>query len=167
MKEKILLRNIRKSDKKHFFKWWRDKELIKLTSGNLKKIGMEKLTKYFNNLLSNNNNFVICVGDEVIGSIYFQRVDKDIFRFPIVIGEKRYRGRGYGSAAIRAILYLGFVVYGFKRAYLEVRPENKHAIKTYIALGFRKIGIKKYPRNKNFPVGLEMELSKTRWNKLK
>lgn len=167
MTKNISLRNIRPGDKKYFLKWWRDRELIAFTSGNFDDTKSRDLARYFNKLLGNNNNFVICAGNKVVGSIYFQKVDKNTFRFPIVIGEKRYRGRGYGSAAIRTILYLGFAMYGFKKAYLEVRPENERAIKVYTALGFKKIGFKKYPRNKNFPVGLEMELSKIKWNKLK
>lgn len=162
----IYLRSVDATDKKYFFKWWKeDKELIKLTSGNFEKISAEKLNKYFKNILCNNNNFVICLGDRVIGSIYFEKMDKSTFRFPVVIGEKKYWGSGYGSCAIRAILYLGFVVYKLNKAYLEVRPENIRAINVYTKLGFEYVGFKKYPKNKYQPIVLKMELLKRNWNK--
>lgn len=159
------LRIIRKSDKKYFLKWWTDKELIKLTSGDTKNIAPKQLTKYFSRLVGKRGHFLILADKKPIGSIYFQAVNKTTFRFPIVIGEKKYRGRGYGSEAIRRILALGFGKYNLKKACLEVRPENKHAIHVYRKLGFRKTGLKKIPKNTYLPVVLKMELSRREWKK--
>ncbi|MFH1564651.1 MAG: hypothetical protein ABIC82_02250 [bacterium] len=40
----IKLRKIKKSDLRYFLKWWKDKHLIKLTSG-LEKWGLDKHLK--------------------------------------------------------------------------------------------------------------------------
>jgi len=55
--KKILLRKIKPSDKKYFARWWRDKELIKLTSGILKLISDEEVEKYFLAMIDNPTDY--------------------------------------------------------------------------------------------------------------
>ena len=44
---KIILRIINKDDIIHFKKWWRDEELIKLTSGDLTPISDDEINQFF------------------------------------------------------------------------------------------------------------------------
>lgn len=49
-----------------------------------------------------------------------------------------HRGRGLGSALVRAAL-LGFQQHGLPRAYLEVTAHNTGAVQLYQRLGFRRV----------------------------
>jgi len=68
---KINLRKIKSSDKNYFAKWWRDKELLKLTSGVLKLISDKEVDKYFQAIMENKDdyNFMVIANREVIGHI--------------------------------------------------------------------------------------------------
>jgi RimJ/RimL family protein N-acetyltransferase len=75
----------------------------------------------------------------------------------IIIGEKEYWGRDYGTEAIRQLIKKAKSKEILK-IYLEVRPDNIRAIRAYEKCGFQKAGLKKYPRNKYLPSTLRMEL---------
>jgi len=158
MKKILRLRKIRLADAEYFLKWWTDKELIAQTSGRPVEPA-DKLKVYFARLLNKKHNYLITVGGRVIGHVMIVRRGKNSFGFPIVIGEPKFRGRGYGSRAIRKILNIGFAKLGYREARLEVRPENARAIKTYAALGFKPTVTRSYD-NPYQPKVLVMTLSK-------
>jgi RimJ/RimL family protein N-acetyltransferase len=56
----------------------------------------------------------------------------------ICIGDPAYRGRGYGTAAIEAVLALAFNELKLARIYLRVYHYNQRAIRCYLRCGFRK-----------------------------
>ena len=157
MKGLLRLRKPAKADKNYFLKWWTDPELIALTSGRPAPVG--QLEKYFADLLGAKHNFMITVDGRVIGHVRLMPRGRKAFGFPIVIGERRYRGRGYGSEAIRRMLRLGFGRLGYELSRIEVRPENVEAIRTYEALGFRSRGVKRR-KNPYQPRVLVMVLSR-------
>ena len=156
---KINLRKIKLSDKNYFAKWWRDKELLKLTSGILKLISDQKVDKYFQAILDNKNdyNFMMIADREAIGHISLVKRRNDWHETQIVIGEKKYWGKGFGSKAIK-ILIIKAKKIGISKIYLEVRPTNLRAIMAYEQCGFQKVKIIKYPKNKYLPETLRMEL---------
>ncbi|MFA6135823.1 MAG: GNAT family N-acetyltransferase [Candidatus Paceibacterota bacterium] len=160
------LRPPKLSDKKYFIKWWTDPYLISMTSG--RKEDPVKIAKFFPKLLkSKNPQFIILADTKPIGHIMVRRKSKTVFRTPIIIGERKHRGKGVGTWALRKILQMGFVKLNYKKAYLEVRPENKNAISTYKKLGFHKKGIKLYKDNKYLSKVIMMELMKSAWKKSK
>lgn len=161
MNKIIKLREVKKSDLKYFLKWWKNKELIKQTSGHYENSD-KVLTGYFLGMLKQktDKNLLITLNSLPIGHLSIIKKSKTAFEFVIAIGEKRHWGRGYGSWAIKKALNLAFNNLSYKKAYLEVRPENARAIKAYEKCGFKKIGIKKYLKDKFRPVVLKMSLNK-------
>ena len=155
----IKIRKIKISDKKYFAKWWRDKELLKLTSGILKRITDKEVTKYFLKMLTDKNDFhyVILAGSKVIGHIALQKRKNGWYETQIVIGDKKHWGEGYGTEAIKLLINKANRA-NLKKIYLEVRPDNIRAIKAYEKCGFKKAGIKKYPKNKYLPQTIKMVL---------
>ncbi|MBU0999207.1 GNAT family N-acetyltransferase [Patescibacteria group bacterium] len=156
----ITLKRLKLEDIEYFSKWWRDPVLRKLTSGVLKPISDQEIKKYFQEMLANKTeyHFLILLNQKkAIGHIAFRgRKDKSC-ETQIIIGEKKYWGKGYGTKAIK--LGLGEISkHNYKKVYLEVRPENLRAIKAYKNCGFRPIGLKRYPKNKFLPVVLKMSL---------
>jgi len=156
---KISLRKIKPSDKKYFARWWRDKELLKLTSGILKLISDKEVEKYFSAMIDNpiDYHFMILFNKKVIGHIALAKRKNNWYETQIVIGEKNYWGKGYGTKAIKLLLKKAKKL-GISKIYLEVRPANTRAIAAYDNAGFVKTGIKKYPKNKYLSETLRMEL---------
>jgi RimJ/RimL family protein N-acetyltransferase len=158
----INLRKIKRADLPYFLKWWKDKKLVELTSGVYEK--SDKILEiHFLKMLAGkfDHHYIIILNNEkIIGSISLTNKNKKIFEIHIVIGEKKYWGKGYGTSAIKEALKIAFEKLGYQKAYLEVRPENKQAIRAYQKCGFVKSGFKKYPENKNQPITIKMILLK-------
>lgn len=158
MKKQASLRKLGSSDLSLFAKWWRDKELLKLTSGQLKKISDEEVEKYFSEMLQNkaDRHFIIELDKKAIGHIALCKRKNDWYETQIVIGEKQYWGNGYGTQAIQSLITQAKKLY-IDKIYLEVRPNNIRAIKAYEKSGFTKKNLIKYPQNKFLPKTLRME----------
>jgi len=161
MHPNIQLRKIKKSDLSYFLKWWKDRKLIKMTSGIYEK-NDDILKGYFLKMLNSakNHNYLILLDKKPIGNISLTHKNKFTFEIHLVIGEKEYRGKGFGTSATKEALKIAFNKLGYERAYLEVRPENKRAINLYKDCGFADAGLKRYPNNKFQPIVLKMTLIK-------
>jgi len=59
----------------------------------------------------------------------------------MVIGEKDYWGRGYGTDAVLVLLRLAFDKVGLHRVHLHVFDFNERAISCYEKCGFRREGM--------------------------
>ncbi|MBI5413171.1 GNAT family N-acetyltransferase [Candidatus Peregrinibacteria bacterium] len=159
---KITLKKIKPVDKNYFAKWWRDKTLLKLTSGILKPISDKKITKYFLAILQSKNDyhFLICADKKIIGHISLVKRKDNWHETQIIIGEKKYWNNGYGAKAIKILINKAKRL-NISKIFLEVRPTNLRAIKAYEKCGFIKSGVKKYPKNKFLPEVLRMKLNNT------
>lgn len=155
---KIILRKIRVADKKYFFHWWQDQELRKLTSGVLGRVSNKEIDKYFKDIFESkkDHHFMIVLDKKVIGHISLAERKNNWYETQIIIGLKNYRGKGYGSKAIR-ILVRKAKRLNISKIYLEVRPTNIRAICAYENCGFYKIKTVLYPKNKRLPKTLRME----------
>lgn len=156
---KIFLRKIKSVDRKYFAQWWRDKELLKLTSGILKRISDQEVNKYFRAILNSKKgyHFMISANKKTIGHISLVKKQNNWYETQIVIGEKKYWGKGYGQKSIKLLLRKA-KHFGMSKIYLEVRPNNSRAIRAYEQCGFQKVKMIKHPRNKYLPETLRMEL---------
>jgi len=156
---RITLKKIKPADKKYFAIWWRDRELLKLTSGVLRRISDKEVDRYFQNILSSkyDHHFIITSNKRAIGHISLAKRRNNWYETQIVIGEKKYWGKGYGSKAIKLLINKA-KRFGVSKIYLEVRPTNNRAIHAYENCGFKKIKIISYPKNKYLPKTLRMEL---------
>ncbi|MEK7584657.1 MAG: GNAT family N-acetyltransferase [Patescibacteria group bacterium] len=157
--KKITLRKPRVNDKKYFARWWRDTDLLRLTSGILKSITDREVEKYFIALLRSkkNHHFMILLRNKPIGHVSLSKRKGNRYETQIVIGEKQHWNKGYGTYAIELLIKKAKTL-GISKVYLEVRPTNKRAINAYKNCGFKKIDIKRNPKNKYLPKAIIMEL---------
>jgi diamine N-acetyltransferase len=141
MKNTIELRKIKKEDLKYFLKWWKDKDLINLTSG-VYEDSDKILMKYFANFLKTkkDNHYIILCNDKVIGNISLTHKDNKTVEMHIIIGEKKYQDKGYGTLAINQAVKTTFNKLGYRKIIIEVRPDNFRAIRAYEKCGFVKKG---------------------------
>ncbi|MCK9578210.1 GNAT family N-acetyltransferase [bacterium] len=156
---RIYLRKLNKTDIRYFSKWWRDKDLISLTSGNFELMSDKQIEDYFADMLASKTSFhfIITVNKETIGHISISKKRSDWYELQTVIGEKVFLGKGYGTKAIKLITRKAKTL-GIGKIYLEVRPDNLRAIKTYEKSGFVFSKMKYYPKNDNLPKTMRMEL---------
>ena len=92
--------------------------------------------------------FVALAGSQVVGWCDVTRKPIEGFRHSAVLGMgllERYRGRGLGSALLRAVLAEARSR-DLSRIELEVYTSNQPAIAVYERVGFRREGIKRSAR---------------------
>lgn len=159
----IKLRDLKDSDIGYFEKWWRNPELIAVTSGDFKPLADNDVKRYFEQTRAGAAalNFMIEAGGLTIGHISLQRRPNDWWETQIVIGEKSMQGRGYGTEAVKKLIEIAGGR-GVSKIYLEVRPENSRAIGAYKKAGFRQIGSEFKTNNPNQPKLIRMEHSPNR-----
>lgn len=157
----MILRKIRPGDISYFQKWWRDRGLIALTSGNFKPITDKEVEKYFRGMLGSktDHHFMVDLDKQTIGHISLSKRRNNSYETQIIIGNKKYWGKGYGVKAIKLLITKAKRL-NINRIYLEVRPENIRAIKAYTKVGFQPKSIKKYPKNPHQPETLKMIYSR-------
>jgi RimJ/RimL family protein N-acetyltransferase len=82
------------------------------------------------------------VDDTLIGFVALFRIEwqHGVATLAIGIGEPAYRGRGYGSDALRLILNYAFNELNLYRVGLDVIAYNTRAIRAYERAGFRREG---------------------------
>ena len=95
--------------------------------------------------LSKDKNFFVIVdseNDEAIGSLSLMNVNlmQRKAELGIVIGDKNYWSKGYGSEAILLLLDHAFNVLNMNSIMLLVSSLNKRAIKCYEKCGFKEFG---------------------------
>jgi len=81
---------------------------------------------------------VVRAGDRLIGSVGLHRVHlvNRSAELGIMIGDKSYHGRGYGSEAVRLMVRYGFEELNLNRIDLHVLAHNLRAICCYQKAGF-------------------------------
>ena len=58
----------------------------------------------------------------------------------ILIGDKRFWNRGFGTDAVRLLLRFGFLTLGLNNIRLRVHAFNERAIRCYEKCGFKQCG---------------------------
>lgn len=156
----ISLKKLKVSNITYFFHWWRNKDLLKLTSGRLKRISDQEVRKSFEKMIRSkkDTHYLITLNNKVIGHIALISENNGWFETQIIIGNKKYWNKRYGTRAIKQLLRKA-KKNGINKIYLEVRSTNLRAIRAYEKCGFRRAGIKKYPKNKYLPETLKMVLN--------
>lgn len=79
--------------------------------------------------------------DKLIGTIgmWIERTHGDAFVW-IIIGDREYWGKGYGSDAMRVMLRYAFMELNLHRVSLGVYGFNQRAIRSYEKVGFKHEG---------------------------
>jgi RimJ/RimL family protein N-acetyltransferase len=80
--------------------------------------------------------------DKLIGGVGLHDIDfiNGMGMYGIYIGEKEFRGKGYGKEATFLLMDYGFNILNLYNIYLMVFEYNKTAVKCYERWGFNLIG---------------------------
>lgn len=127
-----------------FLKWMNDPEVTEFLDLE-PPMGMEQEEAWFDSLSKSEMDvFSIDTMDgKLIGNLGLLKTDwvSRKVMIGIVIGEKEYWGKGYGTDAMITILRYLFEEQNMNRVYLEVDPTNKRAISCYENCGLMKEGL--------------------------
>lgn len=145
--DKVYLRAVERGDIERGHRWINDWEVRQyLMPGPAYPISVDEEQKWFESTVhpSDGRSFAIVTvdGDVHIGNCGFHRLDwkNRKAEIGIMIGEKTYWGKGYGTDALRVLLRVGFDELNLNRLSLHVYAFNIRAIAAYEKVGFRHEG---------------------------
>jgi len=139
---KILIRPLKKKDLAQTILWLKDSEINKFLSANFKDIDLQKELDWLNEMNSSLIDFIFAVEDKknkrYIGNCGLHKIswDKKSCEFGIVIGDKEYWGKKFGTDAINGILKIAFKKLKLIKMKLLVYEYNERAINAYKKCGF-------------------------------
>ncbi len=142
--ERIYLSPRNSEDVEKFTEWLNDFETTDYLgrSGIITTLAGEK--QYLEKSNSQEAIFVIVIigEDKMIGTVSLENIDKinRTATLGIFIGDKKYRGKGYGVEAIRLILEYGFKYMNLYNIKLDLIEFNTRALKCYEKCGFKEYG---------------------------
>ena len=142
--EKIYLSPKNIEDIEKYTEWMNDFRITDYTGRSHQIISIEAEKKYLEEHINEEAVFAIIDSneDKLIGTIGLHRVDhvKRTATLGIFIGDKDYRGKGYGTEAIRLILDYGFNYLNLNNIKLDLIEFNERALACYKKCGFKEYG---------------------------
>jgi len=133
-----------KVDAEEFARWDNDVDYLRhLNSSPIMPGSARKITEIIEKAQSDDPSTITfsvrsLADDKLIGFIAFDGIDwqhGDTY-IGIGIGHPAYRGKGYGTDALRVMLRYGFQELNLYRVQLNVFSYNERAIKSYLKAGF-------------------------------
>ncbi len=142
--EHVFLRPITADDFLLLVKWNQDEELNDLMGGDYPAT-VEECTLWHKEVSSDRHRQLFAIEAEGIGLIGDIELDHIAWRsgdaeLRVRIGEPHWRGRGFGTEAIKLVLRHAFETLTLNRVYLRVFASNRRAITSYRKVGFRTEG---------------------------
>jgi len=151
---RVLLRPFTEADLSTALGWYQDEETLRLSEANdLDARTVDDIRPIYEYLSQHGHLFIIEADGQPIGEICLERMNlawvnerypgERIYRLPIVIGDRRYWGRGYGTEAVELLLIYGFEQLGADRFYIPgVWGFNQRSLRLWRRLGFREVDIR-------------------------
>jgi RimJ/RimL family protein N-acetyltransferase len=143
--ERIELAALRPEDSDSLFAWINDRELVEW-SAPFRPVDRDEHEAWFASALAGGDRLVRTIrlqpGDRLIGSCQLCNIDRAdrSAELRIRVADPADRGRGHGTAAVRALLAIAFGELGLGLVRLEVRSDNAPAIAAYERAGFQAEG---------------------------
>jgi len=150
--KKVRLRAPERMDIPTFVKWFNDPEVTEFLLRS-PPMGMEEEERWFENLIQQEGK-VFCIetleGKLVgnLGIIHIEWRDRKA-DIGIVIGEKEYWNKGFGTEAIALLLRYMFEELNLERIWLYCDATNTRAQRSYEKCGFKREGVFRHNRFKS------------------
>jgi RimJ/RimL family protein N-acetyltransferase len=138
----IDLRRHRPGNLPTVLRWYADPELARLTRYSLRPMPRDEVERFFQTRLLSSESVAYGIHvretGRLIGLTTFSALDPDngSVLLHITIGETDAWGHGYGTEAVRLMLWLAFERIGLHRVGLSVFSFNERAIRSYEKAGF-------------------------------
>jgi RimJ/RimL family protein N-acetyltransferase len=144
---RLRLRPHRAADLPNYVTWLNDPDVTEFTaleSGNVTLEGEREWLARVSAPDSPTRNWAIEADGRHIGNcaLHLHESGK-MAGFGIIIGDKTQWGKGYGSAALREVLRIGFQEMNLHRIHLTALGGNTRALRCYEKSGFRHEGLRR------------------------
>jgi RimJ/RimL family protein N-acetyltransferase len=146
--EKIQLAAVQREYLPRYVEWLNDWEVAQfLKPGIPAPFNLEDESAWFENRSKSKNSFVFAIltlaENKLIGNCGLHDVDLKNRKavFGILIGDKNYWSKGYGTDATRTLLRFAFEELGLNLVELEVYDFNPRAMRAYEKAGFKRVGV--------------------------
>lgn len=141
--EKVYLRALEKNDLVgNMFQWANDSGVTHYMFMGAVPNTMERLEEEYEQLLNSKNDVVLAAIDQKtdihignVGLYVINWINRSA-EFRIIIGEKEYWNKGYGSELTKLTVTYGYEKLNLNKIWLGVNKDNKSAVKTYEKAGF-------------------------------
>jgi len=146
----LRLRSVIEADLPDYVKWLNDPEVTEFTAGESGEVTLAGERDWFAHISdpeSGVNVWAVEADGRHIGNCALRLgAGRQTAGFGIVIGDKTAWNKGYGTAACREVLRIGFQEMGLHRIHLEAFADNGRAIRCYEKCGFRREGLHRQAR---------------------
>ncbi|MFH1777832.1 MAG: GNAT family protein [Candidatus Omnitrophota bacterium] len=146
--EKLYLRGWEREDLKgDMFNWTNDSQVTHYMSRGLKPNVLEVMQKEYEQLINSNTDVIFVIVDKKtdkpigIAGLHAMNPLVHSAEYRIMIGEKDYWSKGYGTEANSLIVAYGFDKLNLHKVYLGVNADNVGAVKSYEKTGFKREGV--------------------------
>ena len=142
--KKVKLRNLDEKDLKKCLFWLKDPKINKFLSQDFNDLSEMDELKWLREIKSSDKELVFAIEarqeNNYIGNCGLHKIDWKNKRatLGIVIGEKEYWGKGYGTDTIYTIASFAKKELGIRSLELNVYEYNHRAIKVYKNCGFKR-----------------------------
>ena len=167
---RVALREKKRSDIPDDYKWRSDPELADLDATSPLRISYKEFERMAKDDISRPNSrskrlSVDTLDGQHIGNVMFYDIDlrSGQAELGIMIGEKDYWSRGYGTETVNLLLDHMFEEYPFNRVYLHTLVWNHRAQKSFHKSGFRDIA----PVRKSGRDFILMEIWRHEWEAMR
>lgn len=144
----VRLREYRKEDINLKLGYINDSQVVKyLESGIPYPVTLNEELKWFESISAFKDSYRFAIesveGSHYIGDCGINSIDwkNSVASVAIFIGDKAYRGKGYGTEAMEILLSFIFNQININKVRLNVYSFNEPAIKSYEKCGFKKEGV--------------------------
>ena len=157
------------------YRWSQDEEVLRWSGGSSMPLTFEEFKERFKREQlkpdPGREVFAIFTAEgELIGRVGCFAIDREEGQaeLGIVIGEKDYWGKGYGSDAIITLLQHIFETEGLRRVYLFTFTQNVRAQRCFAKCGFKRMGIvRRFSVELGEHEGIEMEIRREEFERLR
>ena len=147
--QKISFRPYESNDAELIFKWFNDPVVTHYMFTGQRPKTVEQIRLLIEKSVNEDENVIFVVSDKKtnrpIGLVGLYEIDSATRKaeMRIIIGNRKYWGKGYGTEITELINYYGFDRLNLNRIYLGVTHENKGAIRVYEKAGYKREGVLK------------------------
>jgi RimJ/RimL family protein N-acetyltransferase len=145
--EKVILRPLEEGDiNTRYLSWLNDREVTRYMETRSFPYTMRELRRFYDEMEKSRTDMLLAITDKRnglhIGNIKLGGINW-VHRFGelgIMIGEKKYWGRGYGQEACTLLLKYAFEKLNMNKVFLGAYAVHESAIKAYQKAGFKVEG---------------------------
>jgi len=142
---RLTLRPIKLSDAADYVRWFKDKRVVLYMGESLYRISLAKEKEYIRAIQRKKDNLffsIITEDGKHIGdtALHLNQSNKRA-GFGLLIGDKKYWGRGYAGECIKILGNFLFEKLKYNRFQLTTVVNNKRAVRAYKKAGFKTEGL--------------------------